>query len=250
MKMGDTVELSVIAPCLNEEANIGELVERTLGAVREAGLAAELVLVDDGSSGGTWDQILNAGSRDDGVRGVRHECNQGIEAGWRSGLDAARGQLVCLIDSDLQNQPEDIPRLYERHVAESPDIVQGVRHPRGVSSRHISSRVLNFMLNTAFGMKLRDNKSGFLLCRRETLALLLEHRFHYRYYQSFVGVAAGTRGLTVVELDTDFEPRKAGESFLSNYPVVVSARICLELIKFRVETLLFRRRDQARNDAG
>ncbi|MGB2986216.1 MAG: glycosyltransferase family 2 protein [Phycisphaerae bacterium] len=233
----DTTVLSVIAPCFNEQDNVDVLVDRTLAVFDEMDVAAELLLVDDGSTDDTWERVLRCSRRDNRVHGVKHASNQGIEGAWRSGLEVASGELVCLIDADLQNRPEDIPRLYKTYLRELPDIVQAVRHPvRGVRRCRNFSRGLNFLLNLTFRMRLRDSKSGFLLCRRDVLANLLRHRFHYRYFQSFIGVAAGSQGYTIAEVDTDFDQRHAGKSFLSRFPIAVSLRICWELLKFRVET--------------
>jgi phenylacetate-CoA ligase len=231
--------LSVIAPCLNEQKNIDVLADRTLAVFDEMGVAAELLLVDDGSSDGTWERIARRAALDARVRGVKHPRNRGMEHAWRTGLRAASGELVCLIDADLQNRPEDIPKLYKAYLEELPDVVQGVRHPvAGARQRHLFSRGLNVLLNLAFRMRLRDSKSGFILCRRDVLADLLRHRLNYRYYQSFIGVAAGLKGCTIVEVDASFDRRNAGQSFLGRFPIAVSLRVCWELLKFRIENWL------------
>jgi phenylacetate-CoA ligase len=142
--------------------------------------------------------------------------------------------LVCLIDSDLQNRPEDVARLYEAFSDEHADVAQAVRHPTGAKRRMVFSRALNHLLNVAFGMNLRDNKSGFVLCRRDILQQVLVDAEGYRYFQSFLGVALGARGYQFAQVDTPFEARYAGESFLSNFPVMVSLRICGELARYRM----------------
>jgi len=233
----DEVVLSVIAPCFNEEGNIDALVDRTLATFDALGLDGELILIDDGSDDETWRRIVAGSQSDRRVRGQRQHGNFGIEAAWRKGLQAARGHLVCFIDSDLQNRPEDIAHLFKAYVRNVPDLVQAVRHPvRGLRRRRLFSRGLNLLLNVAFGTKLRDNKSGFVLGRKSSIAPLLEHRNAYRYFQSFIGAAAGVRGYSFIEVDTDFEQRQAGRSFLSRFPLIVSARIVWELFKYRVET--------------
>ncbi len=235
--MSDTPKLSVIAPCYNEQDNVALLVNRTLATFDTMDIPAELVLVDDGSADATWQRIEEAMADNPRVRAARHAKNRGIEGGWRTGIATARGELLCLIDSDLQNQPEDIARLYRAYVERGPDLVQAVRNPKGDKTRLAFSRALNHILNVTFGMKLRDNKSGFILCERRVLETILEHRFDYRYYQSFIGCSAGVHGYRVAEVDTDFAPRHAGVSFLSNFPIRVSLRILVELAKFRIETL-------------
>ncbi len=233
------VELSIIAPCFNEEHNVDALVRRTLATFAQMGIRGELVLIDDGSRDKTWEHISAAmEAHPEEVRGVRHIKNRGIEGGWTSGLDNARADLVCLIDSDLQNRPEDVQLLWETYKRESVDMVQAVRHPQGVERRRlVFSSTLNVMLNVTFGTHLRDSKSGFILCRKEVFRAILDHKYRYRYFQSFIGAAAGVRQFRVAEVDTTFEQRRAGQSFLAGFPVKVVARIVWELAKFRVETL-------------
>jgi glycosyltransferase involved in cell wall biosynthesis len=233
----DSEGLTVIAPCLNEEGNIPLLVERLHAALAPLPVPTELVLVDDGSRDATWARIRDAERAHGWVSGVRHERNRGIVAGWRSALAVSRQPLVCLIDSDLQNRPEDVPRLLAAWGAGTADVVQGVRHPNPGEVRTVFSRGLNAVLNTTFGMRLLDNKSGFLLTRTETLRALLEDAEGYRYFQSLVGVAAGLRGLSIEEVDTRFDRRHAGTSFLARYPVLVSARVLAEVARYRVETV-------------
>ena len=241
----DGIVLSVIAPCFNEQDNIDPLVARTLAVFDATKIRAELVLVDDGSTDDTWERIRRWARTEPRVLDVRHTSNSGIEAAWRTGLEVATGELTCLIDADLQNRPEDIATLYRTYLRELPDIVQAVRHPvRGVRRCRMFSRGLNFLLNLAFGTRLRDNKSGFILCRRDVMTNLLRHRSGYRYFQSFIGVTAAAQGYTIAEVDTDFDVRAAGESFLSRFPVGVSLRIVWELLNFRLETWLVARRSR------
>ncbi len=232
-------DLSVIAPCLNEEENIDALVSRTITTFDSADISAELILVDDGSTDDTWQRIIDCCRRDRRVRGVKHTSNQGMESAWRTGIGSARGHLVCLIDADLQNRPEDIARLYVKCTQEQCDIAQAVRHSVHCPRRClIFSRGLNYLLNFTFRMHLRDNKSGFILASREALERILTHRFDYRYFQCFIGVAAKIRGYMVVEVDTYFDERHGGNSFLSKYPIGVCLRTLWELLKYRIETLI------------
>jgi glycosyltransferase involved in cell wall biosynthesis len=231
------VGLSVIAPCFNEEANVATLARRSLAAFKALPVPAELLLIDDGSRDGTWSAIERVTAQEPAVRGARHAVNRGIVGGWKTGLELARYDLVCLIDSDLQNRPEDIPRLMQAWTEHDTDLVQGVRNPQPGEVRTVFSRALNLLLNASFGMNLADNKSGFILTRRATLAALLEDAQGYRYFQSLIGVAAGVRALRFHEVQTQFELRQAGTSFLGRYPLVVSARVLTEVLRYRIHTL-------------
>ena len=228
------IDLSVIAPCLNEAGNVDELVSRTLQTFDRAGINGQLVLVDDGSTDTTWARIQACRGADVRVIAVRHPQNRGIVPAWVTGLHASLGQRVCLIDSDLQNRPEDIALLYAAH-GNDDDVVQGVRQPAAGMIRVTFSRTLNTLLNAAFWTRLHDNKSGFLLCRREVLERILTHRNAYKYFQSFVGVSAVARGYRIIEVNTIFDLRQRGTSFLPRLPVRASSRILWELMKFRIE---------------
>lgn len=231
------IQLSVIAPCLNEQGNVDSLIDRVLAAFDTLPVSAELVLIDDGSTDATWERMTIRADQDPRVRIAQHLSNQGMVSAWQTGLGTARGELVCLIDADLQNRPEDIPRLYERFTRGDVALIQGVRIFEDAPwIRLVISRGLNTLLNAAFGMRARDNKSGFILCRRDALFQILRHRFRYRYFQSFLGPAAKVRGLSIAEIDTPHEPRRAGKSFLPRIPVGVILRLCWETLKYRVET--------------
>jgi phenylacetate-CoA ligase len=215
--VADSYALSVIAPCLNEEVNVPVLAERLFGATAEAGIPTELVLVDDGSTDATWAAIERLREHvGDAVVAVRHQRNRGIAESWRSGLAAARGSYVFFIDADLQNPPEEVVTLYRR-LLESPfDVAQGFRSSIGRTrdSRLAFSKVLNVLLNATFGMRARDNKSGFVLGPRPVLADALAYRRRYRYFQTFVTVALKAKGYSILEVETLFESRNAGRSFI------------------------------------
>lgn len=233
--MMSAMELTVIVPCLNEEANLPELVRRIGEVFRIGGLlherGGELCLVDDGSTDRTFEVMTQLAVKYPFVSPQRHLKNQGITAAWKTGVAAARGHLCCIIDADLQYQPEDILRLRRELLWSNVDLVQGWRSPVGRERgpRYYYSRGLNAMLNAAFDMRLRDNKSGFVLCAREVLADLLDYRGDYYYWQSFILVAAHAKGYTYKEVETLFENRKAGVSFLDQQPIKPILRTFVDL---------------------
>jgi phenylacetate-CoA ligase len=236
-----TPEISVIAPALNEAPNLGELVERLQATFDARGLRGEIVLVDDGSTDDTGEVIDRLAAGDATVVAVHHERNRGIEASWRSGLDASTGKLVCLIDSDLQYVPEDVWRLYREFQRSPDDMIQGFRSSvarDGRDPRYSLSRGLNLILNLIFGMRLEDNKSGFVLCRREVIENVLHHRFRYRYFQTFIAVAAVARGYSIREIEVLFQERRMGTSFIRKFPLRVVAGVFSDLgkafLEFRV----------------
>lgn len=246
----ETPTLTVIAPCYNEARNLPELVARLEGAFDRKGIAGEIVLVDDGSTDDTEAVLAALTAASPRVRAVRHARNAGIAAAWRSGLAAARGSLVCLIDADLQNPPEDVPRLLREMRLSGADVVQGWRSNIGrlFDHRWVLSKGLNALLNSLFGMRARDNKSGFVLARREVMADILTHRYAYHYYQSFITVAAHSKGYTVREVETLFDRRRVGQSFISGFPLRVVLRSLVDLAKAVAEFRLAPKREGAVHD--
>ena len=235
-----TCELSVIAPCYNEEANLHQLVTRLQAVFSTANIGGEIVLVDDGSKDGTGVLADQLACEHGNVVAVHHGMNRGIAAGWKSGLDASHGKLVCLIDADLQNLPEDVGRLHQEICLSGAHIVQGYRSSveRPWEFRYVVSKTLNVILNMCFGMRLRDNKSGFIICHRGVLKDILRSRSNYRYFQSLIMVAAAAKGYSIREIKTVFGRRAGGTSFISRLPFRmicwVLVDICKALYEYRI----------------
>lgn len=215
--MSEGRNLLIIAPCLNEAENIPVLVQRIAAVAQGADYSIRLLLIDDGSTDETWDCIEAAkGQYPHLVSSLRHTENRGIVASWRSGLAATDAQLVCLIDSDLQNPPEAIPSLYTAYEENPGSLVQGVRTPawREKNLRYTASRLLCVLLNVAFRDNARDNKSGFVLGERVAILNALNFKRSYHYPQSFLRIAVIRAGIPVKEVNTLFSPRIAGTSFI------------------------------------
>ncbi|HVR72607.1 MAG TPA: glycosyltransferase [Vicinamibacteria bacterium] len=239
------LDVSVVVPCFNEAKNLPELVERLGRVFDRKEMAGEVVLVDDGSADDTGAVIRALAAAEPRVVGVFHETNRGIAAAWLSGVTRARGDYVCFIDADLQNLPEDVWRLYREIRLSHADVVQGCRSSVGrlKDSRYLLSKGLNALLNTLFGMSARDNKSGFVIGLRETMADILHHRYRYRYFQTFITVAARAKGYTVREVETLFESRLLGRSFMSRFPLRVVLLALVDLAKGFVEFRLLQKKE-------
>lgn len=243
-------DLSVIAPCYNEAGNVVELTERLLRTFDKFGISGEVILVDDKSTDNTGILIDSLARKyPDRLQALHHKENQRQFAGWQTGLHSARGTYACLIDSDLQNLPEDVGRLYRELLFSGADVAQGWRAHIGKLQdswmRHIASRGLNHLLNILFGMRAQDNKSAFIMCRKDVMEDILTYKYHYRYPQTFVGVSAYSRGYSIREIETLFQDRRLGVSFLSGFPVAASFFTFLDIVKGFFE---FRLKKQSRYD--
>jgi phenylacetate-CoA ligase len=232
------LDISVIVPCFNEEANVGPLADRLFEAIEEAGLTAQIVFVDDGSTDETWRAIDHCrGNWGNLVVPVRHDHNAGIAAAWRSGLAVAVGRYACFLDADLQHPPEAVVTLYRRLLESRADVAQGTRSSieRLRDSRMLFSRVLNVLLTLAFRTWAADSKSGFVLAPRRVLQDVVSYRGRYRYFQTFISVAAKAKGYTVLEVETLFQSRYAGESFLAGRAFRVSLGVLADFPRALVE---------------
>lgn len=215
--MSDTsVDLSIIVPCFNEQEAVPHLVRRVEALAEGWDQRFELVLVDDGSADDTWGEIQRAREQYPNIVPVRHPGNRGMLAGWLSGLAASRGTYVVTIDADLQYRPEDIPVLMRKLREAGADIAQGARYKEVKRSalRRFLTAGLSWLLNLMFGMRLKDNKSGFILCRQEIFQDIMETHFTYRYFQHFIAVSAHAKGYRITQVPIVFDPRVAGESFI------------------------------------
>ncbi|MDP8224820.1 MAG: glycosyltransferase family 2 protein [Candidatus Lernaella stagnicola] len=215
-----TPDLSIIIPCFNEEGAISQLGERIAELREHLDWSYELVLIDDGSGDNTWLEIQKLQQRYDFVAPVQHPENRGIVAGWHTGFAAAKGRYVVTMDADLQYRPEDIIALKRKLDETGAEVVQGARVKELERSalRRLMTAGLSWLLNLMFGMKLVDNKSGFILCRREVFGDILTTRYQYRHFQHFIAVSAHAKGYRIVQVPVVFDPRVAGQSFM-RHPV-------------------------------
>ena len=125
--------LSVVLPPYNEELMVGKTCRVLHEVLAEAGISYELVVVDDGSKDKTWEEITKAGEKDGNVLGVHFSRNFGKEAAVYAGMAQATGDVVAVMDCDLQHPPETLISMY--HLWEQGwEVIEGVKKSRGTES--------------------------------------------------------------------------------------------------------------------
>jgi undecaprenyl-phosphate 4-deoxy-4-formamido-L-arabinose transferase len=197
--------LSVVVTLLNEEGSVEELYGRTVSALD--GKAFEVIFVDDGSSDGTWAAVQRLQADDGRVRGVRFKRNFGQHPAMHAGLARARGEIVVTMDGDLQNEPEDIPRLVEA-VEAGADVASGRRAARNDSwGRTLPSRLINGMLRRFTGVSISDFGCAFNAYRRTAVEPMLPAIGKQKFTKALI--LSG--GASVVEVDVGHVAR-AGSS--------------------------------------
>jgi len=225
------MSLSIIIPCLNEAGNIEALFKRITQSLEN--INVQVIFVNDGSYDSTLTEIKEIAEKyPEQVTLVNHVENRGISESWASGLVVAKYSVICFIDGDLQNPPEAIKDLYKVFDEEQADFVQGSRSSIGrlKNDRLLLSRGLNFILNLTFAQFAKDSKSGFIVASKVILDNILIERNSFRNFQTFIGVAARAKGYRVLEVETLFQSREVGKSYLTfkkSLSVVLSTTIDL-----------------------
>ena len=202
-------EITVLVPVYDEAGTVEELAARVAGVLDGLGRTFELVFVDDGSRDGTPERVLAARGRDARVKLVRLRRNFGKAAALTAGFDHSRGALIVTIDGDLQDDPEEIPRLLETLDGGGFDLVSGwKRERRDPLGKKLPSKLFNWATRRLAQVDLHDFNCGFKVYRREVLEQVPIYGELHRY----IPVLASRRGFRVGELAVRHHPRKSGVS--------------------------------------
>nr|WP_221378572.1 glycosyltransferase family 2 protein [Actinoplanes polyasparticus] len=200
--------ISVVAPIFNEGAGVDRFVDRLAEVLTAAGLAYELVLVDDGSTDDSWDRVAARALLDEHVRGLKLSRNFGKESAVLAGLEHAGGDAVVVIDSDLQHPPDAIPEMVRRW-REGAHVVEAVKRNR--TGQGLVGRLGGRAFNKAFtGLTRVDliDATDFRLLGRPALEALLrlpEHSSFFRGTSSWIGFRRST-------IEVDIDQRAGGRS--------------------------------------
>jgi glycosyltransferase involved in cell wall biosynthesis len=211
----DSPEVSVVLPCLNEEATVGAVVDEALEGLRRAGVDGEVVVVDNGSTDRSAEIAAEHGAR------VVHEARRGYGSAYLAGLAAARGELLVLADADGTYPLEDLAQFLQP-LREGTDLVIGSRFRGKIQdeampflNRWVGNPILTGTLNLFFKAGVSDAHCGMRAVRREALQRL-DLRTPGMEFASEMVISAVKRGLRIEEVPIDYRAR-GGESKLSPY---------------------------------
>jgi len=210
MATDGALELSVVVPARDERENLAPLLEQTRRALVAAGIRGELIVVDDGSSDGTFAELLRLAGEQDFLRPLRLAEGRGQSAAIAAGIAAARGRWIATLDGDLQNDPADLPGLLEMARQGGFDMVQGVRASRRDSfPKRAGSRVAGWTRRLLLGDRTLDTG-----CATRVVTAVLARTFplQFRGMHRFLPLYARRTGARVVETPVSHRPRLTGNS--------------------------------------
>jgi len=217
------IHVSIVVPVYNEEANVAELLRRLVGAAQTVGKPTELIFVDDGSSDGTLAALKAFSSPVVDVRVVELARNFGQHAAVMAGFTQCRGDIVVTIDADLQNPPEEIPRLVAE-MERGYDVVGSVRKDRqDPLLRKISSKIVNRLVAKATGHDLHDYGCMLRAYSRDTVRAMLDCPER----RTFIPALAMTVARTASEIEVGHADRFEGKS---KYNIFSLLRLNLDLM--------------------
>ncbi len=224
-------ELSLVVPVYNEEQNIPLLYHAVIDALEPLSKTWELILVNDGSKDGSAKALETLYQQDPlHIRVIEFRRNFGQTAAIAAGIDHARGDIIVLLDADLQNDPADIPNLLAK-LDEGYDLVSGWRRRRkdNAITRNLPSHAANWLISQVTGVHLHDYGCTLKAYRRD----VLEGFRLYGEMHRFIPVFAHSVGARITEMEVNHHARKFGKA---KYGLERTIKVLLDL--FTVKFLL------------
>ncbi len=219
-------EISIVIPLRDEERNVVPLHDELTSVLDQLGTTYEIILVDDGSTDGTFAELAHVQAQDARVKVVRFTRNFGQTAAFAAGFAQARGDYIITLDGDLQNDPHDIPGMLA--LARRKDIVSGWRRKRKDSflTRHLPSAIANWLLGIVTGVRLHDNGCSLKVYRAKVVKPLKLRPGMHRYFPAIASQLGGR----VAEVEVSHRPRQHGHS---KYNLSRTFRVLADLFQLR-----------------
>ena len=224
--MEKKLDISVISPVFNEVENLESFVESVTEVMNSTNMSWELIIVDDGSDDGS-SKILKKIGHQENIRSILLSKNYGQTTAIQAGFDNAVGEYFVTLDSDLQNDPKDIPTLIKKLINEELDLVVGWRKDRkdNYFFRNLPSILANKLIGTITGVKLHDYGCSLKAYRAEVLREVKLYGEMHRFIPAWM--ATKIPASKISEIEVTHHPRTAGES---KYGISRTFRVFVDLI--------------------
>ena len=205
------MNISVVIPLLNEQESIKELYDWIARVMQSNHFSYEIIFIDDGSTDDSWITITQLSSQDKNVRGIRFLRNFGKSQALHAGFEKAQGDVVITMDADLQDNPGEIPELYNMITSEGFDLVSGWKKKRydAVISKNLPSKLFNWAARKTSGVKLNDFNCGLKAYKIDVVKNIDVHGEMHRY----IPVLSKNAGFSNIgEKVVQHQARKYGET--------------------------------------
>lgn len=205
------MDISIIVPSFNERESLPELcswIDRVLVSNK---LSYEIIIVDDGSTDGTWSEVMKISEINPNVHGICFRRNYGKSAALYCGFEKAQGNVVFTMDADLQDSPDELPSMYKMIVDEDYDIVSGWKQHRkdNALTKNLPSKLYNATARWITGIKLHDMNCGLKAYKKEVVKSIEVYGEMHRYIP-YLAKNAGYTNIT--EKPVFHQKRKYGKS--------------------------------------
>lgn len=205
------MDISIIVPSFNERESLPELcswIDRVMSAHK---FSYEVIVVDDGSTDGTWDEVKNISKSNPNVHGISFRRNYGKSAALYCGFEKAQGEVVFTMDADLQDSPDELPEMYRMIIEEDYDIVSGWKEKRkdNALTKNLPSKLYNATARCITGIKLHDMNCGLKAYKKEVIKSIEVYGEMHRYIPYLAKNAGYTR---ITEKKVFHQKRKYGKS--------------------------------------
>jgi glycosyltransferase involved in cell wall biosynthesis len=207
METSKSPALSVVVPVYNEEGNLPILIPKLTGVLKGLGCSYEMIFVDDGSSDGSQRILKEMAPQTPFLRVLRLRENRGLSTALMAGMREARGEKIVTLDSDLQNDPADIPKLLE--YLDRYDMANGWRQKREDSwLKKISSKIGNVVRNGLSSEDIQDSACTLRAFKRECIQEIPVFNGMHRFFSTLVKM----KGYRIIEVPVFHHPRRFGRS--------------------------------------
>lgn len=222
--MPDKIDVSIVLPVYNEEKSLKELHSKLTDALTKLGCEYEIIAIDDGSTDSSFKVLKELSQSDPKLKAIKFRRNFGQTAALSAGFHHAKGDVIITMDSDLQNDPADIPRLLEK-INEGYDVVSGWRAERKDKfiSRRIPSILANKLIVKMTGVNIHDFGCTLKAYRKD----VVDNINLYGEMHRFIPALAKWVGAEITEIKVQHHARKHGKS---NYGISRTTRVFLDLM--------------------
>ena len=205
------MNISVVIPLLNEKESLLELTDSLNDVMKSYNFSYEIIFIDDGSSDNSWDIIEELSSKSDTIKGIKFHRNYGKSQALHAGFLKSQGKVVFTMDADLQDDPKEIPAMYDMIINDNFDLISGWKKKRfdSVIFKNIPSKIFNFAARTTAGIKLNDFNCGLKAFKKDVIKSINVYGEMHRY----IPILAKNEGYKKIgEKIVNHRPRKYGKT--------------------------------------